>query len=122
MPNIATVRLSDTYAVSDGPVFATVTVGNGQRGRWSISIGNEDKGEGLSPERIEVGDGKTLAGATLVVEALVTDTNPLTNTTNLQITLEGGSQPKTSSLQHVVSADGASVFYVARYVLDGGTT
>ena len=117
--NIATVRLSDTYAVAEGSIFATVFVGEAQRGRWTISVGNDDKGEGLGPQRINVGDGKALAGATLVIEALVNDTNPFTNMTSLRITLEGGPQPKTSSLQHVVTSDGASVFYVARYLLDG---
>jgi hypothetical protein len=114
---ITTIRLDTDYGIDTGVVHATVFIGEAQRGKWEVSIGEDSIGEGREPKRVEVGSAADLAGKTLVVEALVTDTNPTTNLTSVRITLEGGIEPKTNHLQHVVDRDGGSVFYVAHYLL-----
>lgn len=119
MPDpIATVRMSVTFAASDGPVHATVLVGEGQRGRWDMSLGAEPVADGREPERVGLGAADDLAGRSLAVDALVTDTNPATNRTSLRLTLEGGAEVRTWTLEHTVDRPGGSVFYALRVLFD----
>lgn len=119
MPDpITAIRLETHYRIGSGPVHATVFVGEAQRGTWSLSVDGVDIERGKAPKRVEVGRGASLAGKTLTIEVMVTDTNPFTNHTSVLITIEGGSEGKSSHLQHTVSEEGRSVFYVAQYELE----
>jgi hypothetical protein len=62
-----------SHDVSDGEVRARVTVGETQRGVWTMALGVDPVAKGTDSRWIDLGSGKSLLGNRLEVSAVVMD-------------------------------------------------
>ncbi len=83
------------YQVTDGQdVVLDVVVGMGMPSGASVTLNGEPLAHAPQIAGLEIGEGSTLHGKTLVVVATVRDDNPNTDNTAATLYLRGGTVPK----------------------------
>ena len=110
-------QLNATYQCSNGPVFLSVKVGNGQLGGSAVFVGNSSKplAVDLLIDRLDVGNGQDLAASKIFVKSVVADVSDLTNKMIVTYRLEGGPSVSTFQLTDEVENDGDSAAFRATF-------
>jgi hypothetical protein len=98
------------YKVGDGKVLLTVVIGEKQFGSSLLRIGSKEVGEG-DIDKLEVGDGPSLAGSTHSIKTVVADLNDMTNRSSVTLLIEGGPTNAKHTLSVEVDDNGDSAIY-----------
>ncbi len=111
------IRLRESYAVADQPIFLDVVSGEGQKPLISVDLDGSVLGEGQQFSRLALGDGAALRGKTLRVIGTVTVMNANSNHTIVTYTLTGGATDRTFVSSHEAASRGDTVDYDAKFSL-----
>ncbi len=104
------------YPVAQGNVILRITIGEGQFGASLIALGDQVLRAGTIRNQT-IGRGPALAGKTLTVRTLVSDTNTQTNRMSVTYALEGGPQSQTFILESEVERAGDATTFEATFTL-----
>lgn len=104
------VNFKSEYEVSDGDIYLTIVIGNGQPGSSIVKINKIIIKDG-EIKNLKLGNGNELKGKTLSVTSYVDDYQVNTNDTCIQYLLTGGKEPKKYYLDATVDVDGDRVVY-----------
>ena len=88
------IALEKEYAVGDGPVRLTVSVGDRQYGTSMVFLDDELLANGDIDE-LPIGEGQELAGKTATIYTVVTDIRDKKNEISVNWILTGGVKAKT---------------------------
>jgi hypothetical protein len=110
--------LSKLYRIQeDQEVTLRITIGHGQVGTTSVSLGVDElvTGHHGTLELVLPATGADLNGKTLYCSTVVADVQTQTNETSVTYELTGGVKPFSETLQETVDDEGDVVFYTATF-------
>jgi hypothetical protein len=84
-PELRVYKVDDTSKVT-----AKVTIGEGQRGGWSMGLGDQPTKKGSDEKPVDLGTGQEVRGQFLQVDVTVVDVRIETNRLSSVVTIDGG--------------------------------
>jgi len=110
------ISYATSYKVGQGDIRLQVVIGDGQFGSTLVTLGSQVWEQAHDFDHV-LGTGVALAGKTLSVTSIVTDTNVQTNQTAVTYRLSGGVVPLEHTVTFTVDDENDSVDYEASIVL-----
>jgi len=106
------------FPAGNGAILLSVLIGNAEFGVSRVSLGNKVLlAAAREIRQLLVGNGRDLHGTTLLVDTIVNDTNPVTNSTVVYYTLKCGDETHDFHHTYEVPDNGDSVVYHAPIAL-----
>ena len=111
------VSYESTYKVGSDDIRLQVFIGDGQFGSTLVTVGADVFSHAHDFDQV-LGSGAALAGKTVNVTSIVTDTNLQTNETSVLYKLTGGPTSLEHTLTFTVDNERDSVDYEATFTLE----
>jgi hypothetical protein len=112
------VKTDDSYEVSTGDVFLSLTIGEGQFGTSDVFVGGMQIVRASGPiGNLRLGAGPNITGKRLLARSVVTDVNTMSNKMSVTYRLKGGKSQKSVVAKGTVDAQGKTLVFEARFDL-----
>lgn len=112
------VKTDDSYEVSTGDVFLSLTIGEGQFGTSDVFVGGTQVVRASGPiGNLRLGSGPRITGKKLLVRSVVTDVSTMTNKMSVSYRLNGGKAKKSVIAKGTVDQQGKSLVFETRFDL-----